>query len=164
MQTKTIVLAFAILLIGIMAGIFFTWSNAVKPGIGKLSDIEYLRALQAMNRVILNKAFIGIFIGAVIAVTLVPIAHFKLFPDNIFWLFIITLATYWIGVFGVTVLGNVPLNELLDEINLESITLEEIKALRTSIEVKWNNLNLIRTISSVLTFVLLIFSYTLMNR
>jgi len=158
-QTKTIVLAFAILLIGIMAGIFFTWSNAVKPGIGKLSDIEYLRALQAMNRVILNKAFIGIFIGAVIAVTLVPIAHFKLFPDNIFWLFIITLATYWIGVFGVTVLGNVPLNELLDEINLESITLEEIKALRTSIEVKWNNLNLIRSISSGITFVLLIISY-----
>lgn len=159
MQTKTIVLAFAILLIGIMAGIFFTWSNAVKPGIGKLSDIEYLRALQAMNRVILNKAFIGIFIGAVIAVTVVPIAHFKLFPDNIFWLFIITLATYWIGVFGVTVLGNVPLNELLDEINLESITLEEIKALRTSIEVKWNNLNLIRSISSGITFVLLIISY-----
>ena len=142
-----------------MAGIFFTWSNAVKPGIGKLSDIEYLRALQAMNRVILNKAFIGIFIGAVIAVTVVPIAHFKLFPDNIFWLFIITLATYWIGVFGVTVLGNVPLNELLDEINLESITLEEIKALRTSIEVKWNNLNLIRSISSGITFVLLIISY-----
>ena len=159
MQTKTIVLAFAILLIGIMAGIFFTWSNAVKPGIGKLSDIEYLRALQAMNRVILNKAFIGIFFGAVIAVTVVPIAHFKLFPDNIFWLFIITLATYWIGVFGVTVLGNVPLNELLDEINLESITLEEIKALRTSIEVKWNNLNLIRSISSGITFVLLIISY-----
>jgi len=158
-QTKTIVLAFAILLIGIMAGIFFTWSNAVKPGIGKLSDIEYLRALQAMNRVILNKAFIGIFLGAVIAVTVVPIAHFKLFPDNIFWLFIITLATYWIGVFGVTVLGNVPLNELLDEINLESITLEEIKALRTSIEVKWNNLNLIRSISSGITFVLLIISY-----
>ena len=159
MQTKTIVLAFAILLIGIMAGIFFTWSNAVKPGIGKLSDIEYLRALQAMNRVILNKAFIGIFLGAIIAVTVVPIAHFKLFPDNIFWLFIITLATYWIGVFGVTVLGNVPLNELLDEINLESITLEEIKALRTSIEVKWNNLNLIRSISSGITFVLLIISY-----
>ena len=164
MQTKTIVLAFAILLIGIMAGIFFTWSNAVKPGIGKLSDIEYLRALQAMNRVILNKAFIGIFLGAVIAVTVVPIAHFKLFPDNIFWLFIITLATYWIGVFGVTVLGNVPLNELLDEINLESITLEEIKALRTSIEVKWNNLNLIRSISSGITFLLLIVSSLFLNK
>ena len=54
MKTETIILASAILLTGLMAGIFFTWSNAVKPGIGKLSDLEYLRSLQSMNRVILN--------------------------------------------------------------------------------------------------------------
>ena len=159
MKTETIILATAILLTGLMAGIFFTWSNAVKPGIGKLSDLEYLRALQSMNRVILNKAFIGIFLGAVIAVALVPIFHFKLSPDNIFWILILALVTYWIGVFGITVFGNIPLNEILDKINLESIALEEIKALRTSIEVKWNNLNLIRSISSGITFALLIISY-----
>jgi uncharacterized membrane protein len=159
MKTETIILATAILLTGLMAGIFFTWSNAVKPGIGKLSDLEYLRALQSMNRVILNKAFIGIFLGAVIAVALVPIFHFKLSPDNIFWIFILALVTYWIGVFGITVFGNIPLNEILDKINLESIALEEIKALRTSTEVKWNNLNLIRSISSGITFALLIISY-----
>ena len=159
MKTETIILATAILLTGLMAGIFFTWSNAVKPGIGKLSDLEYLRALQSMNRVILNKAFIGIFLGAVIAVALVPIFHFKLSPDNIFWIFILALVTYWIGVFGITVFGNIPLNEILDKINLESIALEEIKALRTSTEVKWNNLNLIRSISSGITFALFIISY-----
>jgi len=159
MKTETIILATAILLTGLMAGIFFTWSNAVKPGIGKLSDLEYLRALQSMNRVILNKAFIGIFLGAVIAVALVPIFHFKLSPDNIFWIFILALVTYWIGLFCITVFGNIPLNEILDKINLESIALEEIKALRTSTEVKWNNLNLIRSISSGITFALLIISY-----
>ncbi len=164
MKTETIILATAILLTGLMAGIFFTWSNAVKPGIGKLSDLEYLRALQSMNRVILNKAFIGIFLGAIIAVALVPVFHFKLFPNNIFWLFILALVTYWVGVFGVTVSGNIPLNEILDRINLESITPEEIKALRTSIEVKWNNLNLIRSISSGITFVLLIISYLFLKR
>ena len=164
MKTETIILATAILLTGLMAGIFFTWSNAVKPGIGKLSDLEYLRALQSMNRVILNKAFIGIFLGAVIAVALVPIFHFKLSPDNIFWILILALVTYWIGVFGVTVFGNIPLNEILDKINLESITLEEIKALRTSIEVKWNNLNLIRSISSGITFLLLIVSSLFLNK
>ena len=94
MKTETIILATAILLTGLMAGIFFTWSNAVKPGIGKLSDLEYLRALQSMNRVILNKAFIGIFLGAVIAVALVPIFHFKLSPDNIFWILILALVIY----------------------------------------------------------------------
>ena len=159
MKSETIILALAILLTGLMAGIFFTWSNAVKPGIGKLSDIEYLRALQSMNRVILNNAFKIIFLGAIIAVALVPVFYFNLYPKNIFWLFVFTLVIYWIGVFGVTVSGNIPLNEILDKTNLESITLEEIKTLRKSIELKWNNYNLIRCISSGITFILLIVSF-----
>ena len=144
MKTGTIILASAILLTGLMAGIFFTWSNAVKPGLGKLSDIEYLRALQSMNRVILNNAFKLIFLGAIITVALVPVFYFNLYPKNIFWLFILTLIIYWVGVFGVTISGNIPLNEILDKTNLESISQEEIKALRTRIEVKWNNFNFIR--------------------
>jgi uncharacterized membrane protein len=131
----------------------------VKPGIGKLVDIEYLRALQSMNRVILNNAFRIIFLGAIIAVALVPVFYFNLYPKNIFWLFVFTLVIYWIGVFGVTVSGNIPLNEILDKTNLESITLEEIKTLRKSIELKWNNYNLIRCISSGITFILLIVSF-----
>ena len=164
MKSETIILALAILLTGLMAGIFFTWSNAVKPGIGKLSDIEYLTALQSMNRVILNNAFKIIFLGAIIAVALVPVFYFNLYPRNIFWLFVFTLIIYWIGVFGVTVSGNIPLNEILDKTNLESITSEEIKTLRKSIEVKWNNFNLIRCISSGITFILLIVSFLILDK
>ena len=164
MKSETIILALAILLTGLMAGIFFTWSNAVKPGIGKLSDIEYLRALQSMNRVILNNAFKIIFLGAIIAVALVPVFYFNLYPKNIFWLFVFTLVIYWIGVFGVTVSGNIPLNEILDKTNLESITSEEIKTLRKSVEVKWNNFNLIRCISSGITFILLIVSFLILDK
>ena len=159
MKIEIIILTSAIFLTGLMAGIFFTWSNAVKPGIGKLGDIEYLRALQSMNRVILNNAFRIIFLGAIIAVALVPVFYFNLYPKNIFWLFVFTLVIYWVGVFGVTVSGNIPLNEILDKTNLESITLEEIKTLRKSIELKWNNYNLIRCISSGITFILLIVSF-----
>lgn len=164
MKSETIILALAILLTGLMAGIFFTWSNAVKPGIGKLSDIEYLRALQSMNRVILNNAFKIIFLGAIIAVALVPVFYFNLYPKNIFWLFVFTLVIYWIGVFGVTVSGNIPLNEILDKTNLESITSEEIKTLRKSVEVKWNNFNLIRCISSAITFLILIVSFLILDK
>ena len=164
MKSETIILALAILLTGLMAGIFFTWSNAVKPGIGKLSDIEYLRALQSMNRAILNNAFKIIFLGAIIAVALVPVFYFNLYPKNIFWLFVFTLVIYWIGVFGVTVSGNIPLNEILDKTNLESIRPEEIKTLRKSIEVKWNNFNLIRCISSGITFILLIVSFLILDK
>jgi len=163
MKTETIILAIAILFTGLMAGVFFTWSNAVKPGIGKLSDLEYLRALQSMNRVILNNTFRIIFIGAILAVILVPIFYFNLYPKNIFWLFISAFIIYWVGAFGITIFGNIPLNEILNETILETLSLEQLKSLRTTIEVKWNNLNLIRAISSGLSFVLLIFSFLWIN-
>ena len=137
---------------------FFTWSNAVKPGIGKLSDLEYLRALQSMNRVILNNTFRIIFIGAILAVAIVPVFYFNLYPKNIFWLFITAFIIYWVGAFGVTIFGNIPLNETLDKASLETFTSEELKLLRTSIEGKWNNFNLIRSASSILSFILLVFS------
>jgi uncharacterized membrane protein len=164
MKTQTIILAAAILFTGLMAGIFFTWSNAVKPGLGNLSDSEYLKAFQSMNRVILNNAFRIVFAGAIIAVALVPVFYFNLYPKNIFWLFVFTFIIYWIGAFGVTILGNIPLNEILDKANLESISFEEIKVLRRSIEAKWNTLNLIRSICSGITFLLLIIAFLFLEK
>ena len=164
MKTETIILALAILFTGLMAGIFFTWSNAVKPGIGKLSDLEYLKALQSMNRVILNNTFKIIFGGAIITTALLPAFYFNLYPNNVFWIFVLILFIYWIGAFGVTVIGNIPLNELLDKTSLDSISFEEGKVLRTSIELKWNNLNLIRSISSGVSFVLLLVSFIFLDK
>ena len=114
--------------------------------------------------VILNNAFKLIFLGAIITVALVPVSYFNLYPKNIFWLFILTLIIYWVGVFGVSISGNIPLNEILDKTNLESISQEEIKALRTRIEVKWNNFNFIRSISSAITFLLLIISFIFLDK
>ena len=99
MDIKILILASAILSTGLMAGIFFTWSNAVKPGIGKLNDIEYLKALQSMNRVILNIQFKIVFFISIISVALVPVLNFDLYPNSIFWIFIFILVIYWVGAF-----------------------------------------------------------------
>ena len=89
MKTGSIILLLAILLTGLMAGIFFTWSNAVKPGIGKLSDIEYLKALQSMNRVILNNTFKFIFAGSILCVLLVPLFYLNLYGVGELFAFIL---------------------------------------------------------------------------
>jgi uncharacterized membrane protein len=164
MKTETIILASAILFTGVMSGIFFTWTNAVTPGIGKLSDMGYLRALQSMNRVILNTSFRIVFIGAVIAVALVPLFYYQTFPNYLFWTFIAVFIIYWIGVFAVTFLGNIPLNRMLDNTNLETISIENAKTMRMAIETKWNNLNLIRTITSTISFLLLILFLLFSNK
>ena len=164
MKTQTIILVTSIFLTGLMAGIFFTWSNAVKPGIGKLNDIDYLSALQSMNRVILNSLFLIVFIGTIISVALVPVFHFHFYPKNIFWLLILIVIIYWVGVFSVTVFGNIPLNEILDKRNLSVMNPNDLSVLRDSIENRWNNFNLIRSISSALSFLLLIISYVLIDK
>ena len=54
---KLALLVFGIVCTGLTAGLCFTWSNAVTPGIGQLDNFGYLSAFQAMNRAILNAVF-----------------------------------------------------------------------------------------------------------
>ena len=74
------------------------------------------------------------------------------------WLLIIAMAFYFFGVLLVTIFGNVPLNELLDKTDLSKASLEDLKLLRNRFETKWNRLHLIRTVTSITSFLLLIIS------
>jgi uncharacterized membrane protein len=63
---------------------------------------------------------------------------------------------YAIGVFGVTVLGNVPLNKTLGIFSIQTASAGEVAQQRLAFEQPWNMLNFIRTIASILTLVLVI--------
>lgn len=154
-DTKTIVLLLTTLLTGLLAGIFFTWTNAVTPGIGHLDDINYLRAFQNMNQSIVNPLFLIVFLGPVL-LSFVTVYLYKSNHHYILWLLLLAAIIYLIGVFLITIMGNIPLNNLLDKTDLTNITLEDAKSLRDQFEVKWNFLHLIRTITATLSFLSLI--------
>ena len=139
-----------------MAGIFFTWTNAVKPGIGTLDDMTYMKAFQAMNRLILNPLFNIVFILPVLTISISTYMSFGSTKLYVFELFLLSTLLYVLGVFLITILGNIPLNELLENTDLEKISLTELSDLRGKIENKWNNFNLIRTVSSFISFLLLV--------
>ncbi len=156
MKLSLLLLLLAVLSTGFMAGIFFTWTNAVTPGIGKLNSLEYLKALQAMNRVILNPLFYIAFL-APIAMLLLSIAfNYVTAPPNIFRLILSAGILYFIGTFLVTILGNIPLNNILDQSHLEILSPDVLDELRIQIEQPWNQLNLYRTWSSFSSFILLL--------
>ncbi|TMM53326.1 DUF1772 domain-containing protein [Maribacter algarum] len=156
MKAQSIILILATLSTGVMAGLFFTWSNTVTSGIGRLSDVEYLRSFQAMNRTILNPAFFLAIFGAAVLLPLSSFLHLRLKPQNLFWMLLIASLLYLIGVIIVTFVGNIPLNTILDKTQLNDISLEDAKTLRESFENKWNLLNWIRTYSALAAFILLI--------
>ena len=154
---KLVILLLGILCTGLTAGLCFTWGNAITPGIGRLDDLSFLKAFQEMNRVIINGTFITVFFGPVILLSL----NAYLFSDSktSFWLFLIAAVLFFIGLFLVTILGNVPLNGILEKSNLEALSKIELQELRNKFEKPWNQWHTVRIIASVLSFVLLLIGF-----
>lgn len=146
-----------VVLTGLSAGLCFTWSNSITPGIGRLNDFEYLASFQQMNRAILNPLFFIVFFGPFF-LSLINLYVFKSAPSSVLWLLILAAIIYVLGVLLVTIFGNVPLNEMLDKTELANASAYDLKTLRNNFEMKWNRLHLVRTISSAISFITLIIS------
>jgi uncharacterized membrane protein len=150
LSIKSITLFTAIMLTGLSAGLFYAWMVSVIPGTRKVVDITYLESMQSINRAILNPAFFLIFFGSPLALAISTIQQFN--SGISFWLLLAATLIYMFGTFGVTALGNVPLNDALDVLDLAELGESKIAEFRKSYEQKWNRLHLIRTVFSVLSF------------
>nr|WP_295867510.1 anthrone oxygenase family protein [uncultured Chitinophaga sp.] len=138
----------------LMAGLFYAYSCSVNPGLGRLPDAAYLAAMQSINRAILNPVF---FVGFMGPVFLLPLSTWLVFREGMqpagWWLLAATVA-YLLGVFGVTMAGNVPLNNALDKVALEDSA--ALAAHRVRFERPWNRLNTVRTVCAIATVTLVI--------
>lgn len=153
--SKTIILITGILLTGLAAGLCFTWTNSITPGIGRLNDLEFLQSFQSMNRVIINPIFLIVFFGPIILLFLNSYL-FRHANTVTFWTFLTAAMLFFLGVGLVTIFKNVPLNEILDKTILETATKTELIELRKKFEDPWNKWHLIRTMSSIISFTLLL--------
>ena len=158
-----IAMALLVFLTGLSAGLCFTWTNAITPGIGRLDDMSYLLSFQQMNRTIVNPMFLIAFFGPAI-LGLHSLIAFRGAATALFWVLLVAVAIYFEGVVLVTIFGNVPLNNILDATELSTANQVDLKTLRDLFEVKWNHLHLIRTISATVSFALLIISLIQITR
>ncbi len=153
---KTCALFITVLLNALSTGFFFAWSVSVILGTKKVGDVTYLESMQSINRQILNPAFFTVFFGSLI--TLIITAYLQFNNKPVFWLVLASAIIYLIGVFGVTAFGNVPLNNELDALKITKLSVLELKNFRTYYESTWNHYHNIRTISSMVSFILLLIS------
>ncbi len=150
---KSIVLFGAVVLTGLSAGFFYAWSVSVIPGTKKVDGSAYLETMQSINRAILNPAFFLIFFGSLIFLSIGSAFQFNA-GKTTFWFMLMASILYLVGTVGVTGLGNVPLNNKLDALNLNEMSPPKQLEFRNYYESKWNRLHLIRTIFAVLSFLL----------
>ncbi len=140
----------------LMAGLFFSYSCSVVIGLGKLNDREYISSMQSINKAIQNPVFFLVFFGALVLLPVTAYMHYGKPVATGFRLLMAATVIYIIGVFAVTALGNIPLNNSLEKFDLLQASKEMIAAQRAAFENRWNNLNLVRTLSSTVTVVLII--------
>ena len=147
-------LIIATIMMGLTAGIFVCWSISVMPGLAPLPDKEFISAFQSLNREIQNPLFFSLFLGTLV---LLPASAWQQYqqPAQLrFWLLLAAAIVYAAGVFGLTIFGNVPLNEALDKFNLITASPVEIAERRISFEGPWNTMNNIRSLSCIVSFAL----------
>ena len=154
MNLSDIVLLITATLTALMAGLFYAWSCSVMLGFARLPDREFVAAMQATNRAIQNPIFFAAFFGAPIFLPISTFLHYGQSPR--FWFLLAATVIYLIGTFGVTIFGNVPLNNTLDRFDLQSASEAEFATQRDNFERRWNNLNTTRTVSATLALILVV--------
>ncbi|WP_262732932.1 anthrone oxygenase family protein [Gaetbulibacter sp. NE] len=153
---KTSVFFITVLLNALSVGFFFTWSVSVILGTKKIGDLTYLETMQSINKEILNPVFFIVFFGSLI--TLILNAALQNNNKLMFWLLLTSAIIYLIGTFGVTAFGNVPLNNELDALDIKALNINELKNFRDYYESNWNQYHNIRTLSNMISFILLLIS------
>jgi len=160
---NNLILLITALATALITGLFYGYSCSVNIGLGQLTDKEYLNAMQVINTSILNPWFFLSFTGTLL---LLPIsAWMQFYSANTIGSSLLLAATliYIIGVFGVTAFGNVPLNEQLASANLQTLSVQNISAVRTAFEKPWLHYHQIRAWASIITLILVLYSCILIN-
>ncbi len=144
-----IILVVAGTLAALLAGLFFGFQVAVMPGLARSSDREFLRAMQNINRVIVNPVFLLSFLGPIV---LLPIAAW-LNWEKAGWLLVAASVAHIVGGVGITGSRNIPLNNRLDALDLDAQSDADVGAFRKEFEKPWNQWHLMRTVATILATV-----------
>lgn len=141
-QIHLLLIFIAIVGSGLMAGIFYSFSVIVMRGLAELPVPEAIRAMQAINIVVINRWFFSVFMGTSglsLGLLLVFTLDFRSWTSATV---IVGSLTYIVGCFWVTGTRNVPRNEKLAKISADDKASEGLWA---SYLEEWTLYNHIRT-------------------
>ena len=152
------VLMAAAFLCSLVAGFLFAFAVVVMPGIGRLDDRDFIRAFQAIDRVIQNNQplFLLVWGGSVLAVVAAAVLGLLALDGADRLLVIAAALVYGVCVQLPTVAINVPLNNELQALDPDAMDDVTRKRARSSFEPRWNRWNAIRTACAILASGLLV--------
>ncbi|MCA1454699.1 DUF1772 domain-containing protein [Bradyrhizobium sp. BRP22] len=140
-----ILLWFSAIGCGLIAGLYFAFSAFVMSALGRIDQASGIAAMNAINVDIVRSLFMPLFLGTtLVSAILAVVAVFRVGEPG-------TLATlaggvvYVVGMFVVTMIFNVPLNNALAAIDPASVDAAPLWARYLK---EWTSWNHVRTVAS----------------
>lgn len=156
MSLADLVLIMGGTLTGLAAGVYYTFNVAVVPALLGAKPKAHIDVMQQINRKIQNPVFFLSFFGPTI---LLPAAAYLFRETAQFPLLVAAAVLHIVGGDGVTIGGNIPLNNQLDKVNVEVISEGEADRIRQEFQGKgsrWMRYHNIRTLASIAATVLVL--------
>lgn len=146
-QLRQTLIIIALLGSGLIAGVFFAFSTFVMNALTRLSPREGITAMQSINITVLNRWFLGVFLGTAIVCFLLLVWSLLFWNREGSEYSLAGSMFYLIGCLMVTGVFNVPRNEILAQIVASAVESESFWRKYVS---EWTSWNHVRTIASLL--------------
>ncbi|MGB1567603.1 MAG: DUF1772 domain-containing protein [Candidatus Poseidoniaceae archaeon] len=128
------------------------------PGIAKLTDKDYLLAFKHIDGIIQNNQplFILVWAGSILSIIITLILGIMNLSGIQIYLLVFASILYLFGVQLPTFRFNIPLNNSIQHLDIESLEESEATSSRVDFEIPWNRWNKIRTVNAILAVSMLL--------
>ncbi|WP_217235650.1 DUF1772 domain-containing protein [Streptomyces sp. AC555_RSS877] len=130
---------------GLVAGVFCGFSTFVMRGLAALPPAQGVAAMNAINVSAVRPAFMVVFAGSAVLCAVIAVVTFVLWPDEGTVDLLVGSGLYLFGVFGLTMVANVPRNDALAKMDPDT---REAAAYWPTYVREWTLWNHVRTVAS----------------
>ncbi len=155
-QVQLFLLWFSAVGCAVIGGVYFAFSTFVMPALARLGHIPGMQAMQSINEVILRSLFMPLFFGTTLAsliLAALALMNWSASEPNESRLIVLASVLYVGGMFLVTVLFNVPLNNALVSVQASSADSGPVWSRYLKDWTLWNH---VRTVASIVASVIYI--------
>jgi uncharacterized membrane protein len=132
--------------VGLMAGLFFTFSVVIMQSLDSLPGTQGMHAMQVINDKIVNPVFLTVFVGTTVATAVLGgLAIFRMDGAAKWWV-LAGAVLYLVGAFLLTGAYHIPRNDHLNTIDVNSA--DAAKEWATFVK-EWVPMNHVRTLASM---------------
>ncbi len=163
MDVQSAALIIATLAVGLFAGVFAIYANAIMPGLGRTDDRTFVGAFQSIDTVIINPLFLMTFFGGLVFTGIAAALHLGEDDRSVLPWIVVAFVLY-LAVVVITVRVNVPLNDGIKAAGAPDRVADLARVREQFNEARWVRWNLVRAIATTAAFGCLAWALVLSGR